>query len=56
MGIEPIRAAAPKPENKRFCAMADPKCDSRVNFRGMQGHVRLRRDTSMWEIPDSSLL
>jgi hypothetical protein len=26
-------------ENKRFCAMADPKCDGRVNLRGMWGRV-----------------
>lgn len=35
MGIEPTRAATPKLENKRFCAMADAKCDWRVDFRGM---------------------
>jgi hypothetical protein len=38
-------------ENKRFCAMADPKCDGRVNLRGMWGHVGLCRDTSVGEIP-----
>jgi hypothetical protein len=55
MGIEPTRAAPPGLENKQFGAVADPKCDGRVNFRGMWGHVRLRRDTSMCEIPGSSL-
>jgi hypothetical protein len=37
MGIEPTRAAPPEQENKRFGAMANPKCDGRVNFRGMWG-------------------
>jgi hypothetical protein len=31
--------------------MANPKCDWRVNFRGMRGNVRLRRDTSEFEAP-----
>jgi PadR family transcriptional regulator, regulatory protein PadR len=31
--------------------MTNAKCDWRVNFRGMWGHVRLRRDTSMCEVP-----
>jgi hypothetical protein len=35
MGIEPTRTARPELENKRFGAMANPKCDGRVNFRGM---------------------
>jgi hypothetical protein len=39
MGIEPTRAAPPGLENMRFCAMTDAKCDLRVNFRGMWGHV-----------------
>jgi hypothetical protein len=51
MGIEPTRAALPGLENKRFGAMADPKCDGRVNFRGMWGHVGLRKDTLVGEIP-----
>jgi hypothetical protein len=51
MGIEPTRAATPKLENKRFCATTNPKCDGRVNFRGMWGYVGLRRDTSVGEIP-----
>ena len=44
---EPTRETLPGLENKRFGAIADAKCDWRVNFRGMWGHVRLRRDTSM---------
>jgi len=44
MGIEPTREALPGLENKRFCAKAYPKCDWRVNFRGMWGHVGLRGD------------
>jgi hypothetical protein len=55
MGIEPTRAALPELENKRFGAMANPKCDWRVNFRGMWGHVRIRRGTSVGEIPGSCL-
>jgi hypothetical protein len=39
--------ALPELENKRFDAIADSKCDSRANFRGMWGNVRLRRDTSI---------
>ena len=35
MGIEPTLAAPPEPENKRFGAIADPKCDWRVKFRGV---------------------
>jgi hypothetical protein len=45
MGIEPTREDLPGPENKRFGAMVDAKCDGRANFRGMWGHVGLRRDT-----------
>jgi hypothetical protein len=48
MGIEPTRAAPPGLENKRFGAKVDPKCDGRVNFRGMWGHVGLRRDTPVF--------
>jgi hypothetical protein len=55
MGIEPTRAAPLGLENKQFGAMADPRCDGRVNFRGMWGHVGLRRDTSVGEIRSSSL-
>ncbi len=55
MGIEPTRVAPPELANKQFGAKADPKCDGRVNFRGMWGHVGLRRDTSVDEIPGSSL-
>jgi hypothetical protein len=43
MGIEPTRAAVPELENKRFGAMANPKCDWRVNFRGMWGYVGIHR-------------
>jgi hypothetical protein len=50
-GIEPTRAMFPEPKNKRFGAMANLKCDQRVNFRGMWGHVGLREDTSVGEIP-----
>jgi hypothetical protein len=42
MGIEPTRTAPHKLENKRFGAMADPKCDWRVNFGGTRGHVGIR--------------
>lgn len=35
MGIEPAREALPDLETKRFGAMADPKCDGRVNSRGL---------------------
>ena len=45
MGIELTRSALPGLENKRFGAMANPKCDGRANFRGMWGHVGLRGDT-----------
>jgi hypothetical protein len=55
MGIEPTRAAPPGLENMRFGANDDAKCDLRVNFRGMWGHVGLHGDTSMCEIPGSSL-
>ncbi len=55
MGIEPTRAPPPALENKQFGAMTDTKCDGRVNFRGMWGHVGLRRDTSVGEIRGSSL-
>jgi hypothetical protein len=51
MGIEPKREALLGLENKRFGAMADPKCDRRVNFRGMWP----RRDTPVGEIPGSCL-
>jgi hypothetical protein len=39
MGIEPTRAVLPEPENKHFGAMANPKCDWRVNFGGTWGDV-----------------
>jgi hypothetical protein len=50
MGIEPTRAFLPSLQNNRFDAMADAKCDWRVNFRGMWGNVGLRTDTLMGEI------
>jgi hypothetical protein len=43
MGIEPTRTARSELENIRFGAMANPKCDWRVNFRGMWGHVGIHR-------------
>jgi hypothetical protein len=43
MGIEPARAAPPELENKQFASMANPKCDGRVNFRGVWGHVGMHR-------------
>jgi hypothetical protein len=49
MGIKPTGKALPELENTRFCTTANPKCDLRVNFRGMWGNVRLRRDTSVSE-------
>ena len=55
MGIEPTRAAPPELENKHFGAITNAKCDGRVKFRGMWGHVRLRRDTWVCEVPGSNL-
>src|SRR5450631_2282652 len=55
MGIEPTREALPKPENMGFPVAPRFRCDWRVNFRGMWGHVRLRRETSVCEVPGSSL-
>jgi len=46
MGIEPKRTAVPNLENKRFGAMANAKCDWRVNFLGMRGNVGLRETTA----------
>jgi hypothetical protein len=37
MGIEPTREALPSLENKRFGAMADAKCDWRVEDRIRSG-------------------
>ena len=51
MGIEPTREALPDLKNRRFDAMAGPKCDGRVNFRGIWGHVGLRSDTSVVRNP-----
>jgi hypothetical protein len=50
MGIEPTRTVLPVVKNKRFGAMANLKCDWRVNFRGMWGNVGIHRR----EIPGSS--
>jgi hypothetical protein len=55
MGIEPIGKVLPELENKRFGANSIARCDWRVNFRGMWGHVRQCRDTSMCKLPGSSL-
>jgi hypothetical protein len=53
MGIEPTREALPDPKNKRFGAATHPKCDGRVNFRGMWGHVGIH----LWsKSPGSGLL
>jgi hypothetical protein len=46
MGIESTRPMLPRLENKRFCRTPNPKCDRRVNFRGMWDHLGLRKDTS----------
>ena len=46
MGIEPTRKVFLDLENEQFGAITNPKCDARVNFRGMWGRVRLRSDTS----------
>ena len=51
MGIEPTRAATPELGNKRFGAIADGKCDERVTFRGIQGYLGPRKDTSASDIP-----
>jgi hypothetical protein len=50
MGIEPIRKAVPELENKVFGAMANPKCDGRVNIRGMRGNAGLRETTPPFAI------
>ena len=47
MGIEPTREALPDLENKGFGAMADPKCDGRVNFRGTLAHLGIREPTAL---------
>ncbi len=47
MGIEPTRAPLPELENKWFRAMANPKCDGRVNFCGMWGHAGIREPTTV---------
>ena len=55
MGIEPTRAVRAEPEYKPFGANANTKGDWRENFGGTWGYVRLRRDTSVCEVPGSSL-
>ena len=47
------RCAEPRPRTTQgyASANANTKCDWRVNFRGMWGHVRLRSDTWMCEFP-----
>jgi EAL domain-containing protein (putative c-di-GMP-specific phosphodiesterase class I) len=55
MGIEPTRKEVPDLENKQFDAITNAKCDGRVNFRSLWGHVGLNRDTSVGEIPGSNL-
>jgi hypothetical protein len=50
MEIEPTREALPSLENKRFGAIADSKCDKRVNFRSMWCNVGLHTDTWAGEI------
>jgi hypothetical protein len=55
MGIEPKRAMLPELKNRRFSAMANPKCAWRVNFGGTWGNTRLRRDTSPREVPGTGL-
>jgi hypothetical protein len=44
MGIEPTREAVLGLENKRFGAMANPKCDGRECSRYV-GHVGIREPT-----------
>jgi hypothetical protein len=45
MGIEPAGKALPELENKRFGAIANPKCDWRAIFLVMRGNVELRETT-----------
>jgi hypothetical protein len=45
MGIEPTRETLSGLASKRFGATADPKCDGRVNFRGMWDNVGIRAQT-----------
>jgi hypothetical protein len=45
MGIEPIGKPLPSLWNRRFDANAKAKCDQRVNFGGMWGHVGQSGDT-----------
>jgi hypothetical protein len=50
MGIEATRAPRPGLENKQFGAKADPKCDGRVNFRDMWGHVGIREQAVVTDV------
>jgi hypothetical protein len=45
MGIEPTREDLPDLENNGFVATTNPKCDGRVNIRGMWGGVGIRERT-----------
>jgi hypothetical protein len=54
MGIEPTRAALPELKNKRFGATANTKCDGRVNFRGMWGHVGIHQWAKSQACPHQS--
>jgi hypothetical protein len=56
MGVEPTRKAPSMLENKQLGAIADSKCDGPVNFRGMWGHVGLRRNTSVSDSDRSAAL
>jgi hypothetical protein len=57
MGIEPAGKALPELENKRFGAIANPKCDWRAIFLVMRGNVELRETTRGFaiEFPMSTL-
>ena len=43
MGIEPTRPMLPRLENKEFLRAMNLKCETRVNFRGIWGHVGIDR-------------
>ena len=47
MGIEPKRPVLPRLGNKQFGAIAQAKCDGRVNSLGTWGNVRMRRSFVM---------
>jgi hypothetical protein len=50
VGIEPTRPLLPRLQNTRFAVAPILKCDGRVNFRGMWGHLGIRERTIV--IPD----